>query len=115
MDDLESLYSWASLISLQGSTAATLLFANVLGYLVGESFTPYRKWVALFVAVLLQLLAAAFGDASGAEVWIVALLNGLLVFASAIGLNQMNPAARRAADPTHVASAGPNRLVASWV
>ena len=114
MDDLSSLYTFTSLVTLQGATAATLLFANVLGYLVGANFNPYRKWVALGVAMLLQLLAAAFADEQSAQTWIVAVFNGLLVFASAIGLNQMNPVIRKDDQPA-LASTAPSRLATSWV
>lgn len=85
---MEDLFSLNSLISLQGSAAAALLVPNVIGYLVGEKFDPYRKWASLVIAMVLAYVAAIVaGD--GAMTWLVAFFNGLLIFASAVGINQL--------------------------
>jgi hypothetical protein len=87
-NDANSLFTLTSLLSLQGSAIATMLIPNVLGYLIGASFNPLRKWVAFAIAMLLSLLVAYVATSSDATKWIVAVFNGFLVFASAVGINQ---------------------------
>ena len=83
---LNSLFSKESLLSLQGAATATIIIPNVLGYLIGESFSPYQKWVGFGIAMLLALYTAAQAPSKDANKWVVALFNGFLIFASAAGL-----------------------------
>jgi hypothetical protein len=66
----------------------TLLVPNVLAYLIGSSFAPYEKWVAFIIAMLLAFLIALQASDKSATKWILAVLNGFLIFASAVGLTQ---------------------------
>ncbi|HET91472.1 MAG TPA: hypothetical protein ENN99_12165 [Chloroflexi bacterium] len=86
---LSALFTKESLLSLQGAAAATLLVPNVLTYLIGGSFRPYEKWVALGVAVLISLLITRKVPGKGWSKWIVGLLNGLVIFWSAVGMTEM--------------------------
>ena len=43
MRKLDGLFTFESLLSLQGAAAATLLIPNVLQYLFGAGFQPYEK------------------------------------------------------------------------
>lgn len=89
MDNLNALFTTQSLLSLQGSVAATYLIPNVLGYIIGDKFkSSYRKWVGLVVAMALSFLVAILATDSSWLKWLVALFNGFLVFASAVGINQ---------------------------
>ena len=112
MDSLESLYTGASLLSLQGSAAAALLVPNVLGNLIGERFDPWRKWTSLGIAMGLALLAAGLATEAGGIKWVVAFFNGFLVFASAMGLNQL-PRRNRPSEK-HKAAPAP-KLFKSWI
>ncbi len=85
---LDSLFTVTSLLSLQGSAAAAVLIPNVIGYLIGEKFDKYRKWTSLAIAMALAFLAAFMVD-DGPLKWLVAVFNGFLIFASAMGLNQL--------------------------
>ena len=100
MDDtsLGSLFTLTSLLSLQGSAAAAVLVPNVVGHLVGEKFDPFRKWTSLGIALVLAYLAAFLADDGGSK-WLVAFFNGLLIFASAMGLNQLPRRNRSKPDP----------------
>jgi hypothetical protein len=93
--NLEGLFSLESLLSLQGVTAATLLVTNVLIYLIGSSVVPYQKWIALVISLGLSLWTATLAPKAGSGKWrwVLAILNGLLIFASSAGLNQMGAAA----------------------
>lgn len=89
MDSLDSLFSGASLLSLQGAAAAALLVPNVLGNLLGQRFDKWRKWTSLGIALVLAYLAAFLAKDASALKWVVAFFNGFLIFASAMGLNQL--------------------------
>jgi hypothetical protein len=88
MDNLDSLFTVQSLLSLQGSAAAALLVPNVLAYLIGDKFNPYKKWVSFVVAMALSYLVAILAPDVDWAKWVLAFFNGCLVFASAVGINQ---------------------------
>lgn len=94
-DTLNALFTKESLASLQGAAAATLLVPNVLTYLIGNSFQPYEKWVALVVALLLAAIVAVQAPTKSWIKWVVAVLNGFLIFASAVGLTNVLGSATR--------------------
>jgi hypothetical protein len=68
--------------------AAALLVPSVLLNLIGDTFKPSAKWVSFGIAMLLSLLVAYFATEKDAMKWVVALFNGFLVYASAVGINQ---------------------------
>lgn len=86
---LGSLLSKDSLGSLQVAAAATLLVPNALVYLIGPEIRTYEKWVALGVAMLIALVVTERSPRSRWTWWIVVLLNGVLIYASAVGLTEM--------------------------
>jgi hypothetical protein len=88
MEKLDELFTLESLLALQGAATAALLVPNVLAYLFGEEFKPYKKWVSFVVAMGLAFLVAILAETDAWTKWIVASFNGLLIFASAIGLNE---------------------------
>jgi len=85
---LNSLFTWESLVSLQGATTVVILVPNVLTFLIGKSFQPYEKWVAFIIALLLSFLVASQASGKGVTKWILAVLNGFFIFASAAGLTE---------------------------
>lgn len=111
MDNLDSLFSGASLLSLQGAAAAALLVPNVLGNLIGARFDKWRKWTSLGIALALAYLAAFLAKDANAIKWVVALFNGFLIFASAMGLNQLP---RKNRPNGHSADAPEPKFLKSW-
>lgn len=83
-----TLFTGESLMSLHGASAATLITTNVLTYLIGVEFQRYEKWAALAVAMLLAFYLAIQSPGKQPIHWVVALFNGLLIFAAASGLTQ---------------------------
>ena len=84
------LFTIQSLISLQGAAALALLVPNVLGYLIGKKFDKSRKWVSFVVSAGLAFLAPfVWTGKIGLIDGIVAFCNVFLIFASAVGINQM--------------------------
>ncbi|TDC28874.1 hypothetical protein [Micromonospora sp. KC213] len=114
---MNDLFTWAALGSLTGASAATLLTANVVGGLIGPSGDKARKWIALGVALLLSYTTAAFATEAGAEKWIIAFFNGLVIFSAALGVNQMPPGNRPATQgsPIQPTQGREARFVRSWV
>lgn len=84
----EDLFTWASAVTLQGSALAAFIFANLAGKLFSGVTDRKRAWIATVIAFGLQLAAAAQVDDRTVTTWIVGLLNGALVAASALGINQ---------------------------
>lgn len=112
--NLNALFTLASLLSLQGAAAASLLVPNVLAYLVGAQFKPYAKWVAFAIAMTLALVTAYIATDTNPLKWLVALFNGFLIFASAVGVNEM--AARGQTPPGVLSAAKPKRaFFSSWL
>jgi hypothetical protein len=54
----------------------------------GQAFDWLRKWIALTLAFLIQVVIVLSATDPGAEEWVVAVLNALLVFSAAMGLNE---------------------------
>ena len=86
---LNSFFTMESLMTLQGATAACLMVPNVVAYLIGPEFDKYRKWVSLVVAFGIAFLTAYFAETPLWSKWVLAFFNGLLIFSSAVGINQM--------------------------
>ncbi|MGC5028732.1 hypothetical protein [Micromonospora sp. DT229] len=110
---MNDLFTWAALGSLTGASAATLLTTNVIGGLIGPSADTARKWIALGIALALSYLTAAFATDAGPEKWIIAFFNGLVIFAAALGINQLPPGNRQAT-PTQLAQGNEPRFIRSW-
>jgi hypothetical protein len=87
-ETLNALFTVQSLLSLQGSAAAALLVPDVIGYLVGDTFNPYKKWVSFGLAMLLAYLVAFLAPSTDWFKWVLSFFNGFLAFASAVGINQ---------------------------
>lgn len=87
-NDANSLFTLTSLLSLQGSAAAALLVPSVLVNLIGDKFVPYAKWVSFAISIMLSFLVAILATSTEWTKWLLAFLNGFLVYASAVGINQ---------------------------
>lgn len=88
MENLNQLFTWQSLASFQGAATVALIVPNVLGFLIGNKFSPFKKWFAFVIAIVLSLAVAYLAESTDITKWIVAIVNGFLIFASAVGINQ---------------------------
>ncbi len=86
---LDSFFTLESLLNMQGAALASLLVPNVLGYVIGPKFDKYRKYFSLIISFGLAFFIASLAKV-GWTGWIVAVFNGFLIFASAVGINQMS-------------------------
>jgi len=96
MTDVNALFTGASLVSLQGSVSACLLVPAVIEYLVGHSIPSAKKWIAFVVALGLAYAVAALATGGSPFRWLIALLNGFVIFASAVGIGRIDERARSA-------------------
>jgi hypothetical protein len=85
---MEELFTLESLLSLQGAALASWIVPNVLGYIIGIKFNKLRKYFSLLISFSLAFLIATISKVSWTG-WIVAIFNGFLIFASAVGINQI--------------------------
>ncbi|MDQ2921273.1 MAG: hypothetical protein M3R52_06660 [Acidobacteriota bacterium] len=83
-----ALFTKTSVLSLQGSAAASLIVPNVLKYLIPNIPKWLTKWISFVIAMGLSFLVAYIASETGFMKWVVAFFNGFLVFASAMGINQ---------------------------
>lgn len=83
-----SLFTTGSLATLQGSVLAAALVPAVLGYLIGPTFEPFTKWTAFIISIIVPLVIAYASNAENRNplTWTVAVLNGFVIFASAVGI-----------------------------
>lgn len=85
-------FTYSSLMTIGGGALAATVVPNVLGLIVALP-RPARAGIALAVGLAIQLVAATQVTAKESpEIWIVAILNGFLVAATALGINQVGTA-----------------------
>jgi hypothetical protein len=96
---IESLFTLESLLSLQGAAVASLVVPNVFGYLFGKKFDKYRKYFSFIISFGLAFMIAIIAKVDWPG-FVVAFFNGFLIFASAVGINQMSTKEKPAIQPT---------------
>jgi uncharacterized membrane protein YgcG len=84
---VDQLFTSQSLFTLQGSALAAFLVPNVLGKVL-KLAGRLRAGISLAISLVLQIVVASSTDGKNGTTWIVAVLNGFLVAASALGVNQ---------------------------
>lgn len=116
---MNEYFTLQSLLTFGGATAVVTLAPTVVAYLVGEPAKPYLKWVACIMAFGLAFLGAAVSGPSAGGAgpdwtrWVVAAVNGLVLFMAAVGANQLTAeraTARVIGEPT-----GVSRARQSWL
>ena len=92
------LFTWQTLATLTGLSAATLLITNVLRVAMGVD----ARWIGLVVAVVLSGLVWAFASDGSADAAVLAIINSFAVYGCAIGGNQVVGALDAQRQPYHV-------------
>jgi len=111
------LFTWTSLGTLWGAAAGAFVVANGLGVLfgfLGSAVKYVRLWAAFVVALGIELLLAASVVEGGRNKWVIAVLNGFLVFTSAMGLNEGLDRLPKP-PPPGLSQAERKRLVVTWL
>lgn len=82
------LYTTSSLLTLSGSATAVWIITSTIGYLIGKRKSKeIKKWVGLVLALLFALLGATQVQDPDLITWVVAIVNGFLIYLTAIGAN----------------------------
>lgn len=93
----KEFFTRETIASLTGSALVALLIPSGLMYLIGPRFKPFAKWACFLVSMFLSFAIAstATGATAGAVqtrdlwYWILTVVNGFLIFASALGSNEL--------------------------
>ena len=89
---MNEYYTLTGLLTQGGAIVGTTLVTAMVGKLGGDIVTKYLKFVAAFLALLFAFLFAKLGQQGTIDWWALALLtlvNGAIVFLSAMGGNEM--------------------------
>ena len=87
--DVNDFFTLEYILTFGGATAVVVLVTTVVNLLVGERAKPHLKSIALLTAIAVMLLGAWVSNTRDAATWIMALINGLVVFLAAVGSNQL--------------------------
>jgi len=85
-------HTWASLATLAGASALTLIITNTLRYIFN---LPNARWLGLLVAEVVSLASAyymAYSKSHNSGDLVIAFLNGFLIFATALGGSHLGDA-----------------------
>lgn len=81
-------YSASTLFTLSGSASAVVVVTGVIGHLLEPMDTgKIKRWLGLIVAIFLSLVGASLAEQRGKIAWLIAFLNGLLIYLTAVGAN----------------------------
>lgn len=88
MEIPNELYTASSLLTLSGSATAVFIITSVIGYLIGGSRgLTIKKWLGLALALIFAFLGATQVNNPDLVTWVVALVNGFLIYLTAVGAN----------------------------
>lgn len=79
-----SFFTVQSMLTLTGASGATLLVSNG----IQRAFDVNPRWLALAVAELICIFGVVYGHGRPSD-YVLALINGFLVYSTAVGANQI--------------------------
>lgn len=85
-------YTTSTLFTLGGTSMAvwviTSVFGDVFGEVLGRKMrVRVKKWLALALSLIFALIGASLTSNISVLTWVVAVVNGFLIYLTAIGLN----------------------------
>jgi uncharacterized membrane protein YqgA involved in biofilm formation len=84
----QDFYTTATLFSLSGSASAVWIITSVIGYLLeSKASKQFKRWFGFILSITISILGAAFVNEQQPLTWVVAVVNGFLIYTSAIGAN----------------------------
>jgi ABC-type uncharacterized transport system permease subunit len=88
MEIPSDLYTIDTLFSLTGSATAVWIITSVVGYVLEpKDSQKLKKWLGLALSIALALLGATLVATPTALTWVVAVVNGFLIYLTAVGAN----------------------------
>jgi hypothetical protein len=92
------LFTTGSMLTLAGATLITSIITNTCQH----AFNWNPKWLGLVVAIIVMLVGALLTPEAKAVNYVMAVINGFLVYASSAGIMQMS--GRDLPQPGHAAA-----------
>ena len=85
----KDFYTLSTLFSLGGSSTAVWIITSTIGYLIESTKSKkVKRWIGLILSVILALLGASLVEGSKTPLlWVVAIVNGFLIYITALGFN----------------------------
>ncbi len=84
----EEFFSISTLFTLSGLSLAVWIITSVIGYLFeSPNIEKIKKWIGLGLSFTLVLFGATLIKERTMLTWVVAVVNGFLVFLTAVGIN----------------------------
>lgn len=84
----EDFFTIATLFTLSGLVTAVWIITSVIGYLFeSQNIQKFKKWIGLILSLAFVLLGATLTEEKTMLTWVVAVVNGFLVYLTAVGIN----------------------------
>lgn len=84
----QDFYTTDTLFSLQSSATAVWIITSVIGYLFESKVSKQiKKWLGLILSIALSISRATLVEEQQPLTWVVAVVNGFLIYTSAVGAN----------------------------
>lgn len=84
----DNFYTIATLFTLGGSATAVWLITSVIGYLFEiKDSKKLKKWLGIILSLALALAGATQVLDRSLLTWLVAVVNGFLIYLTAVGAN----------------------------
>lgn len=92
----DNSYEIATLFTLTGSATAVWIITSVVGYLLEpKDSRRLKKWLGLALSLVLAFLGATLVQEKSPLIWVVAFVNGFLVYFTAVGANTITAQATK--------------------
>ena len=86
----KDFFTISTLFTLGGSVTAVWIITSAIGYLFEfEISEKIKKWIVFILSFAIVLLGATLVKEQNIVTWVVAVVNGFLVFLTALGLNTL--------------------------
>lgn len=88
MEIPKDFYTTTTLFSLTGSATAVWIITSVFGYLLEpKDSKKIKKWLGLILSLALALIGVTEVTDRTGITWVVAVVNGFLIYLTAVGAN----------------------------
>jgi hypothetical protein len=102
------IFTPETFFTLGGSALAIWLVTTVIASVAGSTSQPYLRWISLVLAEALALLAVWRTGNPDVIAWVVAVFNGLIIYLTAVGVNNVTSRTAEDRGPKGLQQAGEN-------
>jgi len=82
---IDSLFS-----TLLAGATGVLIVTGAVGHLLGSRVKrEFKRWMAMILSITFAMIAAALGQEQSPLIWVVAAINGCLIYLTAVGANTL--------------------------